>query len=247
MKTLGPLPLLFAALLAGSAHAALYLGNGQTGFGGPVGGGSLQITDDGTNLTFTFNRGSGGNFNDTLVFYFDTDPGGTTAYPSSGEVGSPFVGRRAIVNEFGSGITFGGGFASDFAFSLKASGSESNHLFTTPAGANANTLGFITTAAVTNFGNAAASSYSWSIALSSLGLNPGDSFNFTTAYLNPNSGSGSDASFRSNEAFVFDYGATNPGFNGATVTGFQTYTTVPEPAMAILGSLGLILLLRRRK
>lgn len=247
MKTQTLLPLILAAGLVASADAALYLGNGQTGFGGPVGGGSLQITDDGTNLFFTFTRGTGGSFNDTLVLYFDTNPGGATAYGASGEIGSPFVGRRAVVNEFGSGITFGGGFASDFAFALKANGSASNHLFTTPSGANANTIGFITTAAVTNFGNAAASSYSWTIAMSDLGVAPGDTFNFVSTYLNPNGGSGSDASFRSNEAFVYDFGAATPGFAGVTVNSSQSYTATPEPGVAFLGSLGVLLLLRRRK
>lgn len=241
-----PILLAFAGLSA-SANAALYLGNGGTGFGGAVGGGSLAITDNGSSLFFTYTRGTGGNFSDTLVLYFDTDPGGATSYGATGEIGSPFVGRRAIVNEFGSGIAFSGGFASDYAFSLKANGSASNHLFTTPSGANANTLGFITTAAVTNFGNAAASSYSWTISLSDLGLNPGDAFSFTSTYLNPNSGSGSDSSFRSNEAFVFNHGASSPGFSGVTVTSFQTYTTVPEPLAALLGSFGLFAILRRRK
>lgn len=246
MKTPALLSFLFAAGLAASADAAVYLGNGRTGFGGTVGGGSLSVTDDGANLFFTFTRGAG-SFNDTLVFYFDTNPGGATAYPSSGEVGSPFVGRRAVVNEFGSGIVFGGGFASDFAFALKASGSASNHLFTTPAGANANTLGFVGTTAVSNFGNVSATSYSWTIAFSDLGINPGDSFNFTTTYLNPNDGSGSDASFRSNEAFGYDFGASNPGFSGVTVNTPLSYTTTPEPAVAVLGSLGLLIILRRRK
>ncbi len=246
MKTPALLSLLFVAGLAASADAALYLGNGRTGFGGAMGGGSLAITDDGNNLFFTLTRGAG-TFNDTLVIYFDTNTGGATAYPASGEVGSPFVGRRAVVNEFGSGIVFGGGFSSDFGFALKVNGSASNHLFTTPSGANANTLGFVATEAVTNFGNTSAATYSWSIPFSQLGIDPGDTFTFTTTYLNPNDGSGSDASFRSNEAFGYDFGATNPGFSGVTVSTPLSYTTTPEPAVAVLGAFGLLTILRRRK
>ena len=204
------------------------------------------MTDDGVNLSFTFTRGSG-SFNDFLVIYFDSTTGGATSLPATGEVGSPFSGRRAISNEYGSGVSFSGGFASDFAFALKTNGSTSNHLFTTPSGANANTLGFVATAAVTNFGNATAATYSWSISLASLGLNAGDSVDFVTTYLNPNDGGGADASFRSNESFVTDLGTTNPGYSGVTFSSFQTYTTVPEPAAALLGSLGLLGLLRRRK
>ena len=48
--------------------AATYSGNTNTGFGGPVGTGSLSITDDGVNLTFTFNRGTSGDEADTLGY-----------------------------------------------------------------------------------------------------------------------------------------------------------------------------------
>ena len=249
MKTQTPfLPILIAAAMAGSAatHAALYLGNGATGFGGPIGTGSLQITDDGTNLSFTLTRGSAA-LNDTFVIYFDSALGGATALPNSGEIGSPFVGRRAVVNEFGSDLTFGSGFSSDFAFALKVAGSASNHLFTTPSGVNANSAVFITTAAVSNFGNASAASYNWTIPLASLDLTPGEVLNFHTTYLNPNDGGGGDASFRSNEALVNIVAAGNPGFAGVTLSSPLTYTVTPEPGVAILGSLGFMLLLRRRK
>jgi len=242
------LPILFlAAFLAQSASAVLYLGNGRSGFGGPVGSGSLEVTDDGVNLNFTFNRGTG-DFNDTLVIYFDSDPNGAGSLPTSGEVGeSIFAGRRAVVNEYGSGLVFGPGFQSDYAFSLRSAGSTSNHLFTTPAGANANTIGFITTAAVSNFGSATASSYTWTLSLADLGLNAGDSFSFVTSYGNPSDGFGADATFRSNEAFGHDPGAANPGFDGVTISSALSYTTVPEPAFVFLGGLGLLLLLGRRK
>ncbi|WP_367874292.1 hypothetical protein [Luteolibacter sp. Populi] len=247
MKTQTPfLPILIAAAMAGSAHAALYLGNGSTGFGGPIGTGSLQVTDDGTNLSFTLTRGTAA-LNDTFVIYFDSAAGGATALPNSGEIGSPFVGRRAVVNEFGSDLTFGSGFSSDFAFALKVNGSASNHLFTTPSGVNANTATFITTAAVSNFGNATAATYSWTIPLSSLDLTLGETFDFHTTYLNPNGGDGSDASFRSNEAMVNSMGASSPGFGAVTLSSPLSYTVTPEPGVAILGSLGFLMLLRRRK
>lgn len=247
-------PLLYSAVITAMAsgsplHAALTIpGNGNNGFGGAVGGGSLAVTDDGVNLSFTFTRGSGGNFNDTLVIYFDTVSGGATALPTSGEIGSPFVGRRAIVNEFGSGFTFSSGFGSDFAFALKASGSASNHLFTTPSGANANTLGFVSTHTVSNFGSASAATYQWTIPVTNLGLtaNSGATFRLITTYLNPNGGDGSDASFRSNEAFGYSMGS-NPGFSGFTAPSAVSYTIVPEPGAAWIGLIGSSLLLRRRR
>ena len=55
------LPVLAAAMaltgfsFAGQANAATYAGNGGAGFGGPVGGGTLSVTDDGVgDITFAF-------------------------------------------------------------------------------------------------------------------------------------------------------------------------------------------------
>src|SRR3954464_10136640 len=60
---------------AAAADAALYTGNGATGFGGPIGGASMTVTDDGLgNINFTLNSGSfSGN---ALVLYLDTKAGG---------------------------------------------------------------------------------------------------------------------------------------------------------------------------
>jgi fibronectin-binding autotransporter adhesin len=50
--------------------------------------------------------------------------------------------------------------------------------------------------------------------------------------------------------FTFDYNDANPGTNGGIAGGgrsFVTMTVVPEPAAALLGSLGMLALLRRRR
>src|SRR6266480_2121151 len=76
-----------------SVRAATYSGNGNTGFGGPIGQGSLTLTDDGTTVSGTLTKGAGG-FNDVLVLYVDSVPGGfsdTSGFTDSGD-GS----RRAI-------------------------------------------------------------------------------------------------------------------------------------------------------
>jgi hypothetical protein len=44
-------------LWAGVVGAAVYPGNGNSGFGGPIGGGTLEITNDAFNLYFTLTRG----------------------------------------------------------------------------------------------------------------------------------------------------------------------------------------------
>lgn len=235
---------------SGGLHGAITVnGNGNTGFGGVVGNGSLNVTDNGTLLTFTFTRGTD-NFNDFLVIYVDSTTGGATSLPTSGEIGSPFSGRRAVVNEFGSGITtFPTLFGSDFAFALRANGSVSNHLFTTPSGANANTLGFVNTYGVSNFGSNNAASYSWTIPVADLGMtaNSGATFKFLATYLNPLGGAGSDATFRSNEAFGYAVAGANPGFDSVNISSSVSYTIIPEPSAALLGGLGFLALLRRRR
>jgi hypothetical protein len=248
------LPVIAAALLPLSASAIVFSGNGNTGFGGVLGNGSLEITDDGTNLNFKFNRGSD-NFNDFLVLYIDSPAvaAGATTLFTSGEVGSPFAGRRAIVNEFGSGISLP--ITASHAFALKSSGSVSNHLFSIAGNSdNANGLGFVNTYAITNFGSVNASSYQWSIPVANLGMTPlvgglSGTINFVATYLNPNSGTGFDASFRSDEALT-TLSAGNPGFNNTTLTQSLSYTIIPEPAsaaLALIGFGGLLVLRRTRR
>src|SRR5438552_15491937 len=58
-----------------STQAATYSGNGNSGFGGPIGLGSLTLTDNGTNVSGTVNKGPNG-FNDVLVIYLDSVGGG---------------------------------------------------------------------------------------------------------------------------------------------------------------------------
>src|SRR5258708_37255450 len=76
MKTSAKLPLgTFLICLAVSAGAATYSGNGNSGFGGPIGLGSLTLTDNGTTVFGTLNKGPNG-FNDVLVLYIDSTAGG---------------------------------------------------------------------------------------------------------------------------------------------------------------------------
>ena len=88
------------------------------------------------------------------------------------------------------------------------------------------------------------------IPVADIGLtaNSGATFDIVTTYLNPNGGGGSDASFRSNEAFgSVDPGASNIEFAAYTFTTQDSYTIIPEPSAALLGALGLLGILRRRR
>jgi hypothetical protein len=63
-----------ALALCFSAAAATYSGNGNSGFGGPIGLGSLTLTDNGTTVSGTVNKGPNG-FNDVLVLYINSTVG----------------------------------------------------------------------------------------------------------------------------------------------------------------------------
>jgi PEP-CTERM motif-containing protein len=236
-----PLVLIGFIVCSLSAGAATYPGNGDTGFGGAVGTGSLTLTDDGTNLLFTFTRGMG-TFDNYLVFYFDTVGGGVNSLPTSGEIGSPFGARRAIVNEFGSGISsFPTNFGADYAYALRVTGQDSaSQVYQIPSGANANTLNFVSNVGVTNNGDGNAASYSFSIPFSDLGITAGQSFSFVTTYLDPFGGGGADATFRSAEAFVTT--PTGTGFSNSSFTTAITYQTVPEPGTWIGAGLAVCVL-----
>jgi hypothetical protein len=227
--------LLLACLGCFPASAATYAGNGNTGFGGVVS--SMDITDDGTNLVFTLNRGPG-SLNDVFVVYIDSTTGGfssTAGFNDDADL------HRAAISGDGtdsgtSVVTFG--FDADFSIALN--GSFAGLWELNNGGDNAH--GFVATVNA-NPGGSTQASYSMTLSLASIGLNPGDSFQFVATYLN-----GSNA-FRSGEGIGdgLPSGSDNVGANPVTFTGFRTYTTVPEPTVALLGSFGLLALLRRRK
>src|SRR2546426_11112922 len=108
-----------AAVFCFSTSAATYSGNGNSGFGGPMGLGSLTLTDDGTTVSGTVNKGPNG-FNDVLVLYIDSIPGGFTDTSGFADGGD---GLRKAISGFDGGanrslLTMGGGFLPDYAIAL---------------------------------------------------------------------------------------------------------------------------------
>ena len=67
--------LLLSAASASAFCQETFSGNGKTNFGGPVGQGSLEITNDASTYTFKFTKGAA-DFNDALVLYIDSKTGG---------------------------------------------------------------------------------------------------------------------------------------------------------------------------
>jgi len=240
-------------LSASAAVTTTYNGNGNTGFGGPVGTGSLQIQSlaDGT-LNFTWTRGSG-DFNDALVIYIDSVGGGfsdTASFndqadalrsaisgASQGSIGLDAISRSIL--------TFNAGFTADYAF---AANTGFGGLWGLNIGGD-NSLNFITTGNLSPTGNASAATYTWNFNVASIGLTPnsGESFKFVATYLNAGN------SFRSDETFGFAINGGNPGNGGidnypnTTATSEFVFTTIPEPSTHALLGLAVGFLAWRRK
>lgn len=202
--------LLLPLLLLGSSAMAqsTYTGNGRSGFGGVIGPGSLQISDNGTNITLNLTRGTGA-FNDILVIYFDSETGGQANTNALADLADG--GRTAISGGnagSGSEINFPTGFAPDYAL---AWGSFGSALFRLTTGGN-NSLTFI------NFDN---SQTTRTIAKADIGIiAPTVSFTFIGTYA-------SATAFRSDEALVQDIGAGNPGTTTVNWPAFNSYPSVP--------------------
>ncbi len=215
--------------VASDARAA-YFGNGATGFGGPIGNGTLDITSDGTNLTITLDQAA--SLNDVLVLYIDSVAGGFAN--TSSLIDATDGGRRAVSGFDGTNrtqVNFAAGFTADFGLNI-ASGYTA--LFDLESGP---THTFVSGATATGTDPRVVT-----LPLSAIG-NPA-AFNFVGTYI-------SDSAFRSNESFGANTaGGSNPGGTGSlTFTESLAFpiAVVPEPtAVGVIG-LGLLGAAMRRR
>jgi MYXO-CTERM domain-containing protein len=229
--------------LGASAFATTYSGNGNAGFGGPLGQGSLTLTDDGTTLSGTITKGPN-SFNDVLVIYLDTTAGGFA--DTSGFADGADGLRKAISGFDGGGnrstLTFAAGFSPDYVLALGPSSDNFGGLWQLANG-GANSLNFVSSANLSPTGTGGNATYTFSIALSAIGITPGNSFTLFGTYT-------SNSGFRSDETLPGAATGTQ-GWNNFTQTSFVTYNVapVPEPTSLVLGASGLALLfvIRRRR
>jgi PEP-CTERM motif len=226
-----------------SATAATYPGNGNSGFGGPIGLGSLTLTDNGTTVFGQVNKGPNG-FNDVLVLYIDSASGGFSDTSTLGDGADGL--RRAISGFDGSAnrsvMTFSGGFQPDYAIALGPASDNFGGLWQLAAG-GANSLNFVSSVNLNPVGTSTSPTYTFSFNLAQIGLTPnsGATFGLFGTYI-------SNSGYRSDEALPGnDVGSQ--GWNPFIETASVSYTTVPEPtSLALLGgALAVGLIVRRRE
>ena len=170
--------LMLCSLLLGLTMQAQvsYSGNGDSGFGGTVGGSTLNISDDGTTMTFSFSRG-GSNLDNIVVIYVDSKSGGFTNTNSFNDTGG--ADRVAISTTNGSRdpeVSFPSGFTADYAitakndfagiFELQATGSHT----------------FIDTADLTPNNDSSSATHTFTVDFSQIGITNTDKFDFVVTY-----------------------------------------------------------------
>ncbi len=235
-----------------------YSGTGGGSFGGPIGSGStLTFSSDGTTLTGTLTIGGNHAFNDEFVIYIDAKSGGLTSTSSLTDTGSGDFLRQATSGYNGSKratLDMPTNFGADYAIALSPAQAKFGSFYTLnndgslTYGSNGGDGNTNLTPTNTNNGNNT-NTYTFTVALSLLGN--ASSFNFATTYLN-----GHSDIYRSNEAIgntIID--ETDPNNTGSLaqdrgmLTGFSTFSTVPEPGTWLAGFLtagSAVVLLRRR-
>jgi Secretion system C-terminal sorting domain len=204
-----------------ATHAQVtYMGNGNSGFGGPIGQGSITIADNLDSLAFVLTKG-GGSYNDLVVVYIDTKAGGfanTTSFTDySSDRTTAISGKTGVAGQV-SDMFFPADFMPDYAIALKFDNPPSmaggGSLFKLQAG----TLQFVKDVQLTP----------------SLPLTPNCIFGALKTDLEFTSTMKfivtfvSTTAWRSNEAIGFNFAAAapNPGQTNVNVDTFKIYTSV---------------------
>ena len=215
--------LLLAGLWLGTAHlgAVNFAGNGSSAWGGAVGNGTLSVTDDGNNLTFTLTKG-GGTLDNPLVIYIDSKTGGfadTAGFTDTGDS------ARKAISGFDGGnrsvMTFTNGFLPDYAITIEGGYAS---LFTLVNGG-----AFTWQTGASQSGNSSAT-FTLTVGAAQIGLAPGvnATIRLFGTYI---SGTG----YRSPEAIAGnDFSLFGAGWNPWTQTAYSSYNfdagaPVPHP------------------
>ncbi|MFN3528302.1 MAG: T9SS type A sorting domain-containing protein [Bacteroidia bacterium] len=200
-----------------------YNGNGNTGFGGPVGNSSMSWNDDGTTITVNFTKGAG-DFNDAMVIYLATGATGRTSISSQVNDRQDLLRSAISFMEAATGhsLNLPSGFQATHAIGINTG---FGGLWAIPASGAIGNNGLTFVSSVSSTLSASnQAGFTFSFTWAQLGLSAGDPINFVATYLNPFGGDG-NLGFAANEG----YGGGLPGGNiGQASATFTTYLQYPS-------------------
>ena len=214
--------ILFLLLLSTMGYAqTTYPGNTKTGFGGPVGTGSLTVSDNGETITFQLNKGTNP-LNDAVVIYIDSKTGGFSTTSGFLDIADGL--RKAISGFNGtdrSTLTFPATFTADYAIAFDAGfggvwalqGGSTEHTYLTSANLPASTVNSTT--------------FTLTVNKATIGLTSGFlGFKFFATYI-------SSTAYRSDEANGDPMTGFVQGYNNQTLVSFNTYTSSILPVKLV--------------
>ena len=215
-------------LLPFVCFGSIFPGNGNTGFGGVAGPGSLNVTDNGSNINFSFTKGPS-SFNDILVIYIDNlQSGGLTSTSGLLDDGDQL---RSATSGYNSSnkttINFPAGFTPSYAIAVGPSVSFAGLFHLVNGGTYS--LGYVNSANLST-NTTTDPVFNFNIAASDIGGSV--SFRFIATYI-------SSSAYLSDEAIGFAITPGNPGF-GSTInpTTYDTYvSTLPLTLLQFNGTI----------
>lgn len=235
--------------LGASAFATTYNGNGNTSFGGPIGNGSLTLTDNGITVFGSLTVAGGGLGGNAFVIYLQTPSsasgfGDTSGFNDNGDQ------LRSALSEYGgvgnkSTLNFGGGgYTPNYGIAIQPGAGINFGGLWSLANGGAFSQNFVSSVGISPTGTDAAGVYTFSFSLASVGMTAGQSFNLFGLEV-------STTGYSSAEVIGGTISGANGYGNTQTVNSFSTYATtpVPEPTSLVLGASGLAMLyvIRRRR
>ena len=191
-----------------------YLGNQNSGFGGPVGQSQMSISDDEGSVTIEFEKGEG-DFNDAMVIYIATGSDGRSVI--DGEINDQDDALRRAISSAGenqSEIKFPRGFNATHAIAVDENFGGLWSIPTTGEITDAD-LNFIT--GVGSPDNPQSDSFTLNFEWDDIETNGNNEFDFVVTYLNSGNG------FTSDEVYGSGIEEGNPGSADLTFTNYYSY------------------------
>ncbi len=239
-----------------SASATNYAGNGNTGFNGAVGNGTLSVTNDSSGaFIFAFTLGGfqtnfGGN---DLVIYVDNNNGGGIGTSTAGLTDTADGGRQATSEYSGtnrSTLSFGTLMSPQLALDLSINNANvygilngGTFTFTGGQTVGGTSQGGVTYAVSTGNGTSTSTVLTLTVPATDLGLTANTASTIKLFAIQI-----SETGYSSNEATVAVTGNLGYG-NTQTISAVNSFTSVPEPStwgLLLLGVGGLVIVQRRR-